>query len=240
VPCTASQHVPSRTSSVSLSASNGTCEAGRRKRSHRAGVSLSTIERVERNGRASDECLDRIAVALGYERGDFTKPRVPLAGEAIAFMDQCLKPFAGKRWIDVEPVRRQRQIAAFADCHLYLIDGDRLDANIGDDLAALWEEIDFVAFVRGDTLFRLSQREARRVGRRPLYNIVLDRIHGIECEANAVALAGTYQAKTDHPLLPEAKAAVISFFPRVTDPAAIQRRQLLVPERIYLSRPSPA
>lgn len=37
-----------------------------------ADVSLSTIERIERGDRVGDDCLDRVAVALGYKRGDFT------------------------------------------------------------------------------------------------------------------------------------------------------------------------
>jgi DNA-binding XRE family transcriptional regulator len=73
-----------------------------------AGVSLSTIERIERGDRVSDDCLDRVAVALGYKRGDFTEPRVPLScEEATAFLKRCLEPFEGTRWIDVEPVRKQ-------------------------------------------------------------------------------------------------------------------------------------
>lgn len=206
-----------------------------------ADVSLSTIERIERGDRVGDDCLDRVAVALGYKRGDFTEPRVPLAGdEAVAFLERCLKPFEGHRWIDVEPVCKQRQIAAFADCHLYLIDGGRLNINVSDELAALWEEIDFIAFVRDDTFVKRSKREARRIERRRLYNTVLGRIREIECLAHAIALGGTYEAETDHPLLPEAQVAVIGFFPKQTDPGAIKRRQLLAPKLIHLSQRSVA
>jgi len=206
-----------------------------------AGVSLSTVERIERGERVGDDCLDRVAVALGYKRGDFAEPRVSLAGdEAIAFFERCLKPFEGRRWVDVGPVRKQRQIVAFAECHVYLIDGDRLNVDVGDELAALWEEIDFVAFVRDDTLFKRSEREVRSIKRRPLYNVLLDRIREIERQANAMALGGTYEAKTDHPLLPEVRIAVIGFFPKTADPAAVKRRHLLVPERVHLSWPSAA
>src|SRR3546814_8970009 len=40
-----------------------------------AGVSLTTVERVERGEKVRDESLDRIAEALGYESGYFTSPR---------------------------------------------------------------------------------------------------------------------------------------------------------------------
>jgi hypothetical protein len=121
---------------------------------------------------------------------------------------------------------------------VYLIDGDRLNVDVRDEIAALWEEIDFIAFVRDNTLFKRSEREVRSIKRRSLYNVVLDRIREIERQANAIALGGTYEAKTDHPLLPEVRIAVIGFFPKMADPAALKRRHLLVPERVHLSWPS--
>lgn len=38
-----------------------------------------------------------------------------------------------------------------------------LNINVSDELAALWEEIDFIAFVRDDTFVKRSKREARRI-----------------------------------------------------------------------------
>jgi transcriptional regulator with XRE-family HTH domain len=206
-----------------------------------AGVSLSTVERIERGQRVSDRCLDRVAVALGYKQGDFSEPRVPIVGEeAISFLERCLEPFEGRRWVDVEPLRKQRQILEFGNCHLYLIDGEKLGVDMAEELAALREEIDFVAFVRDDTSINWSERERRRVRKRSLYKMILAHVQDIERAANAVALGGTYQAETDHPYLPKAKVALIGFFPTRTDPAAIKRRQLLAPERICLSRSSAA
>jgi hypothetical protein len=115
-----------------------------------------------------------------------------------------------------------------------------LSVDLSHELAALWEEIDFVAFIRDDDLMKRSKRETRGVQRRRLYRMVLNRVREIEYVAHAVALGGTYAAATDHPFLPEARVAVIGFFPTKTDPAAISRRQLLVPERVCLSRQSTA
>lgn len=70
--------------------------------------------------------------------------------------------------------------------------------------------------------------------------MVLSRIREIECLAHAIALGGTYQAETDHPLLPEAQVAVVGFFPKRTDPGALKRRQLLAPKLIQLSQRSAA
>src|SRR5258708_19592950 len=49
-----------------------------------ARVSLSTIERIERGEKVSDEALDRIAQAFGYAAGYFTTPRLPLSAEETA------------------------------------------------------------------------------------------------------------------------------------------------------------
>ena len=44
-----------------------------------AGVSLSTVQRIEGGERVRLQNLDKVAVALGYKPGDFTEPRVPLS-----------------------------------------------------------------------------------------------------------------------------------------------------------------
>src|SRR5437016_282469 len=49
-----------------------------------ARVSVSTVERIERGDRVSDDALDKIAQAFGYEAGYFTTPRVPLGAEETA------------------------------------------------------------------------------------------------------------------------------------------------------------
>jgi hypothetical protein len=42
-----------------------------------ARVSISTVERIERGEHVSDDALDRIAQAFGYEAGYFTATRLP-------------------------------------------------------------------------------------------------------------------------------------------------------------------
>lgn len=114
-----------------------------------------------------------------------------------------------------------------------MIDGANLGVDISGEIEALWEWIDFVSFVRCD--FRTqSERERRSVERRQLYKDVLARIDEIERHAYAVALGGTYEVETDQPMLPKARAAIIGFFSKRTDPSALKRRHLLVPERISL------
>jgi len=49
-----------------------------------ARVSVSTVERIERGERVSDDALDRIAQAFGYEAGYFTAARLPLGADEAA------------------------------------------------------------------------------------------------------------------------------------------------------------
>jgi transcriptional regulator with XRE-family HTH domain len=206
-----------------------------------AGLSRSTIERIERGEPVADESLDQVAVALGYNRGDFTEPRVPLGGyEAIAQWEKWLRPFEGHRWIVVEPVRKQRQVAAFSECHTYLLDGGRLEVDLAEELGSLREWLNYVAIIRYNAFIERTERERRRVSRRDLYRDVLAQIHQIESDYHAVALGGTYEAETNHRLIPRVQIAVIGFFPMATDPSAIRRRQLLVPKRVELVWPAGA
>lgn len=197
-----------------------------------AGLSLSSIQRIERGDSVSNECLDKVAIALDYKVGDLTNARIPLALNAAAeFLEDALKPFEGHIWIDVSPVRAQRQVRDFGMCHTYIIDTGRLEVDASADVNQLAEWLDLVAFLTCDEV-RRTDRERRRIERRRLYGRVLAHVHEIELRAHAVALGGTYEARTNHPYLPKAKVALIGFFPRMTDPSALRRRQLLVPERI--------
>jgi hypothetical protein len=70
------------------------------------------------------------------------------------------------------------------------------------------------------------------VKRRKLYDDVLTCVRNIERQGCAVALAGTYQIETGNMAIPEATAALLGFFPKLTDPAAIKRRTLFAPARV--------
>lgn len=199
-----------------------------------AGVSLSTVERVERGESVSKECLDKISVALGFGNGAFTELRVPLRpDETTALWEQCLRPFEGKSWVDVELIRKQRQIASFADCPVSLICSERLDVDVSRMIDELREWLAFASFECSD-VSRRSERDRRKVKRRELYRSVLEKIHSIEFAADALALGCGYEAETDVPSLPRVKVAMVAFMPKKNDPALMKRRRLLAPRRIEL------
>jgi len=207
-----------------------------------AGVSLSTIERVERGEPVSEENLDRIAVALRQPPGTLTTPRVPLTAEqTLRKLTENAEPFCDRVWIPVRPVTGQRQVVELANSHFYLADASRLyeqsEDDAQNDVSAFMEYLDLVSFIL-ETEERESIAKVHRlkpVKRRQLYNEVLACARETERRANAVILAGTYEAETDSRLIPKARVSVIGFFPKSVDPAAIKRRSLAAPARVSIN-----
>lgn len=199
-----------------------------------ADVSLTTIQRIERGEPVSPDSLDRVAVALGYEKGDFTEPRVPLGQkQAAEKFGEFFAKFEGMIPVQVRPLRTQLQAASVARCECYLVDGSHLEADHSDDLHNLREWLDLTTFILGREDDRSFGRE-RPVRRRELYNDILKATRDLERCANAVALCGTYTAETNHPLMPTTTVGLISFFPKATDPAAVKRKVLLLPKSVDL------
>jgi hypothetical protein len=71
-------------------------------------VSVSTIERVERGEKVSDEALVRIAQGLGYEPGYFTAPRCRLGPEQAAA--SFVETFGEMEAVAVAPMNKHRQV----------------------------------------------------------------------------------------------------------------------------------
>lgn len=197
-----------------------------------AGVSLTTIERIERAETVSRESLDRVAVALGYKEGDFTEPRVPLSQEEAAQkLIDGLSPFTDRVQVPVRALRTQPQASALARCHYYLVDGTQLGETYQNDIANLREWLDLTAFILGQEKKPSFGRE-RPAHRRELYAKILETTQDIERRAYAVALCGTYIAKTNLALMPTVEVALIAFFPKLTDPGAVKRKILFAPDMI--------
>jgi len=79
-----------------------------------AGVSISTVERIERGERVSDDALDRIAQAFGHEAGYFTAARLPLgADEAAASL---LDTYSHLEIVPVAPMTTHRAVRDAARC----------------------------------------------------------------------------------------------------------------------------
>jgi transcriptional regulator with XRE-family HTH domain len=102
-----------------------------------ARVSLSTIERIERGEKVSDEALDKIAQAFGYEAGYFTTPRLPLGAEEAAA--SLVETYSHLEIVPVGPMTTHRAVRDAARCNAVLIHRPEVPEAYDDDIAGLQE-----------------------------------------------------------------------------------------------------
>jgi transcriptional regulator with XRE-family HTH domain len=195
-----------------------------------ASVSLSTVERVERGERVSNEYLDRLAVALGYEKGYFTSPRLPLSGDEAAA--RLVKGFGELELVNVRPLRTHAQLRALANCQCFLPHRPGVPEVFDEEITGLVEWLDLASFVLSKETVILPHDEAPR---RKLYSDILAHVRWLESHGIAV-LAGVMNAPQRD--LPEWKVAVLGFSLKATDPGAIKRRIILVDRRCVALEPS--
>lgn len=188
-----------------------------------ARVSLSTVERVERGEKVSEQALDRIAQALGYEPGAFTAPRVPIGPEKSA--EQLADGYGHLEPVAVAPMKTHKAIREAAKCQAFLIHRPGVPDTYDDDIANLGEWLDLASFILSDIVDSPSPSDG---GRRDLYNDILKCVAELERRGLTV-LSGVMQAP--QPGLPDWKVALVSVTPRLTDPGAPKRRHVMVDRR---------
>lgn len=186
-----------------------------------AGVSLSSIERVERAEGVSDVTLERIGVALGYKPGDFTSERVPLSpAETYASIERdwgALVP------VPVAPLAKESQLRAMSRCHAMLKIGRAFDDEACALLDELAEWIDLIGFVGSDVTPTDGPKRMRE-----LYQGALGctrRLRG----AGMNVLAGVWS--NPKPAVPDFAYAVLAISPRALDPGAAKRSHILLDRR---------
>lgn len=196
-----------------------------------AGVSLSTVERIERGETVTADLIDRVGKMLGYDAGYLTAPRTPIdPGTAI---EGFVETYEHLQPVTVAPIRTQAQIRTLAHCHAYLPFAPEDDDEQRHALNGLIEYIDLVSFMLGNGLADGSAKEAPR---RELYADVLRYIDGIKRDGWTV-LGGIMDAPSRN--IPEWGLAVFSITSRAKDPGAPKRKTLLVDKRIAQQPPGP-
>lgn len=138
-----------------------------------AGVSVSTIERVERGEKVSDEALDKVAVGFGYEAGYFTKPRLRLGTDEVAA--QFADTYGHMERVAVSPLTTHRAIREIAQSEAYLFHRPDVPESYDGAISNLGEWFDLASFVMSfpDDRLSSSKRGGRDRGRRDLYNDIL-------------------------------------------------------------------
>lgn len=197
-----------------------------------AGVSLSTVERVERGDPVGDGALQRIATALGLEQDIFTRPRQPLNDvEQQAWLDRCYTFLTTHVPVKVAPLRHERQLRLLADVQFVVFDSD-LGSEAADDLAELREWLDLTGFIRGTADGTFLPPPEPRFRMRRLYEDVFEHAHAMERRHRAVCLVGTYMAETDLSLLPQAEIGVLSLRSKERNPAAAKIEVIFAERKI--------
>ena len=191
-----------------------------------AGVSLSTVERAERGDVVLPDSLDRIAEALGYGAGYFTKPRCPLSEEEVAA--GVRETFGEMMPVEVAPLRTERQIRLLIRCHAYLPHCAGVPAEFKADVDVLVEWLDLAAFATTD--FDGLPRERAR---RKLYGDVLGFVRDMEKRGLHV-LAGIMDAPQAK--FPDWQVAVLAISLKTKDPGAAKRKHVFVDRRVVAFR----
>jgi transcriptional regulator with XRE-family HTH domain len=184
-----------------------------------AGVSISTVERVERGEKVSPEALDAIARGLGFEQGYFTNPRYRRPDEETA---ADLDRLAQMEPVAVAHMTLHKQVREAANCHAFLIHRPDVPAHFDPEIANLTEWFDIASFVLSDRSDRASASERSR---RDLYNDILACVKELERQGLTV-LFGMMNAPQVG--IPDWRVAIVSITTKALDPGAIKRRYVFV------------
>jgi transcriptional regulator with XRE-family HTH domain len=188
-----------------------------------AGISLSTVERVERAEKVSDACLDRIAAALGHEPGYLTSPRLPMGQHRT--IARLVEIFGEIETVPVRRVSTESQIRQFAQCHGCLLHCPEVEKDYDPLISELREGLDLASFVIGCSDLFEQSRETRR---REFYGHILGCVRRLE-ESGLNVLGGVMHAPQAG--IPDWKVAVVSITRKSIDPGAGKRRHVLVDRR---------
>jgi len=188
------------------------------------GVSVSTVERVERGEKVSNEVLAKIAEGFGYGAGYFTRPRLRLSLDEVAA--QLDDTYGQMEPVAVAPLKTHRAIREIAQSDAFLFHRPDVAESYDDAIANLGEWFDLASFVMSFPKNRLSSSKR---GRRDLYNDILASVQELERKGFTI-LSGVMDAPQKG--LPDWKVAIISVTPKQRDPGAPKRQHVMVDRRV--------
>lgn len=197
-----------------------------------SGVSLATVQRIERGETVSTENLSKVAVALGFAADYLTAPRHKLPeDEAIRTLENSLAWMKGKVEVSVAPLHTEKQLRALSSTDMIVLDSD-LEGEAADDLAELREWLDLISFMRCCNSGLIAPKPDRSFRIRELYDDLFRCLKEVHRRHQCVCLVGTYTAQTDAPKIPMATVAVMALRSKVRNPAAAKLGVLWCEQRI--------
>lgn len=196
-----------------------------------AGVSLSTVERIERGEPVETASLEKIERALALEPGYITRPRAPLTQDELTAYAERQAKIA---YIEVAPLKTQAQVRELAECCGFLPLSNVPYPDCRDEIWNLLEWLDLASFIRSEHL----ERPAPGISRlRELYSSILSNVNELERRGYNV-LAGTLNAPVEG--IPDWRYAVIYTVSKKSDPGSLKRQFIpfdtsLLPKKVTLA-----
>lgn len=206
-----------------------------------AGVSLSSVERIERGEHVSDDTLRKVAVAVNQDEDAFIAERLPCSEEEAeqALLASWVEPFKGMTMVSVAPFTKQLQVRSLSRSDGIIVHSAHLHEDAQSLVENLREWLDLASFIRATQEIDILNTGKSFTRMRELNRDVLAAVREIERVGCATALTGFYDAEglyvsptTATSTSMAIKAALVAFFPKATDPCAIKRQILWAPRKL--------
>lgn len=192
-----------------------------------AGVSLTTVQRVERGETVRPTQLRKLALALKREPDAFTREIAPLtAAEALEALQRDAAWLDGRVPVKVAPLRKEAQVRELAETDLFVADSDVGDEGAAGAVSELREWFDLASFIRMEHTGSIETASCQKAPLRQFYQSLLENVRRIEAEHRAVCLVGTYDATTSGLLGSSVRVAVLALRSRDNNPAAAKIKAL--------------
>lgn len=160
-----------------------------------AGVSLATVQRVERGVRVRPAQLRKLAVALHQPADTFTKERPrPTPIEVEQNLASMFSWAEGRVPVSVAPFKTERQLRALLTTDALLFTSD-LEQKADNDLAELREWLDLAGFIQAERSGLIGPEPGRDLKVRRLWRDILDCVERLQRSYRAVILTGVYDAE---------------------------------------------
>lgn len=197
-----------------------------------AGISLRTVERIERGETVSPSVLRKLALALRLPENEFLRSRTrPTEDEMAARLAESFSWMADTVPVAVKPLKTEPQLKRLLYAHSLLLKDD-LDPEAEPMLDELRGYLELAVHVRLEIDGVIGPKPKRDFRVRPLYRDVLDCVRRIERTHKAVCLSGTYKAALSDRPGETATIAVLAVRSRTRNPAIGTFRTLLAPSTL--------
>jgi transcriptional regulator with XRE-family HTH domain len=194
-----------------------------------AGVSLSTVGRIERGEKVQSEALEKIGAAFQFEPGYYTTPRPPLTDEEMRAPAQ--NPYPHIAPVRVSPLDSQAKLRALANCDLLVHAPLNGPSGMPDLEQGLFDLIATLGFRLAAPAF-LSKSDLG--GLRDLYRSTSAHLAEMHRAGLAVICAVDAEALRDNRRL-----GVIAIGKLADDPGVLARKVLMLDRRDFAEVSAP-